>query len=146
MLEWINSPFARSIEKWFWEHPKTTSLVVICIVVFGVFPQAFNGIWYLFSTNAPVPTIAKTISWGLPAFHVSASWVTGPIAIALLIAIFYLLYKGKRVSEADASKADIDGEVKEMFFDKKVEGYLSTALIEGVRYGYFFYIRVYVAN
>lgn len=95
MLSLINSKWARRIEKWLWEHPKTTTGLVIGFLVFVFLPQWAGALWYWFTTDAPVPTVLKKIE-PLPVFTFSLSWITGPIGVLLLALTFLLLASGKK--------------------------------------------------
>jgi len=105
MLERINHPAARRVEKWLWEHPKTTIFFALCSLAFIFLPQWGNAVWYWFSADPPLPTIAKKMNWQwtLPTLHFSASWVTGPIGLALLGTIIYLLFRGSRLSDGSVA-------------------------------------------
>jgi hypothetical protein len=105
MLDWIDSPRLRRLEQWLWKHPRVAFVLATLFFVFIFFPQWGNVLWYSFSTEAPIPTIAKKLNWNwsVPVLHFSANWITGPIGVVMLLVIAYLLIKGKRESEENLS-------------------------------------------
>jgi hypothetical protein len=89
MLDWIDSPRLRMLERWLWKHPKVAFLLATLFFVFIFFPQWGSALWYSFSTEAPIPTIAKQLNWNwsTPVLHFSANWITGPVGVVMLLVI-----------------------------------------------------------
>jgi len=106
-LGWINSPRLRRFERWLWRKPRVAWFLLVLIVAFISFPQWGSAIWYLFESDPPIPTIAKKMNLGFQWLHWSASWVTVPLGTVMFAALFYLVYRGKRLSESSATQQDM---------------------------------------
>jgi hypothetical protein len=78
--------------RWLWAHPKRAKFIGVLWVIFIFLPPFASGVWALFS-DKPLFLVLSKLGFPMPVF--SIMWITGPIGLVMLFAIFYLLATGK---------------------------------------------------
>ena len=110
ILGWIDSPRLRQLEAWLWKRPKVAWLFFLFIMSFIWFPQWGSAVWSWFSSDPPIPTIARKLSLGFNWPQWSASWITVPLGVLMFVILFLLLVRGRQVSEERRSRANLNPE------------------------------------
>ena len=101
-------PVTKTARAWLRKHPYWAGLLAVVSVVLISLPQWAEAVWALFSSRPLVPTLIDKAN-AIGASDFSAYWITTPLGLLILTAIFYLLVTGRRSSrEVEISQNEID--------------------------------------